>query len=170
MPAGVRSHPGRTGARIRPAAGPLLDRIRICPVTGVSTQEEAKSISKCLPPSGIKNPISNIRLSLPTALAVLRRELPQYHWSIATVTDHSVFGAEPWWQRREWAKTTVLEWSKFAWWEAVDRWRNRRGIDENFRRAGDQSPGASSLGLAYIWVVELGLGSFRAPPAETQAA
>ncbi len=88
-----------------------------------STREEAKEIGKCLKP-----PVSKVLLVTSDyhsrrAFSVLRQEFPQYHWSVAAVHDTSVFRAEHWWQRREWAKTTVLEWSKLVWWEAVDRWR-----------------------------------------------
>ena len=121
---------GRTPAELEQefiarTAGPLLDRIRICPVRGASTQEEAQYISNCLDRSVSKVLLVTSDYHSRRALSVLRRALPQYHLSIASVNDNSVFRAEHWWQRREWAKTTVLEWSKFAWWEALDRWRNR---------------------------------------------
>ena len=79
-------------------------------------------------PKCLKVPLSRVLLVTSDyhsrrALSVLRQELPQYHWSIAAVHDSSVFLAEHWWQRREWAKTALMEWMKLVWWEAVDRWR-----------------------------------------------
>jgi len=120
---------GRTPAELEQefiarTAGPLLNRIRVCPTRGVSTQEEAKDIASCLDRSVSKVLLVTSDYHSRRALSVLRQRLPQYHWSVASVPDTSTFQAELWWQRREWAKTTVLEWSKFAWWEAVDRWQN----------------------------------------------
>ena len=119
---------GRTSAELEQefitrTAGPLLDRIRICPIKGVSTQEEAKDISNCFDRSVSKVLLVTSDYHTRRALSILRQKLPQYHWSIAAVHDSSTFQPEHWWQWRESAKTTVLEWSKFAWWEAVDRWR-----------------------------------------------
>ena len=120
---------GRTSAELEQefitrTAGPLHDRTRVCPVRGVSTQEEAKDISNCFDRSVSKVLLVTSDYHTRRALSILRQKLPQYHWSIAAVHDTSTFQAERWWERREWAKTTVLEWSKFAWWEVVDRWRN----------------------------------------------
>ncbi len=109
---------------VQRTAGPLIDRVKVCPIRGVSTAEEAQDISNCV--SGAVSKILLVTSDYHTrrALLVLRQKLPQYHWSIAAVHDSASFEAEHWWQRREWAKTTILEWSKLAWWELVDRWRN----------------------------------------------
>jgi hypothetical protein len=47
--------------------------------------------------------------------------LPEYDFEIAAALDSRTFGVN-WWEHREWAKTTLLEWSKLIWWEVVDRW------------------------------------------------
>jgi hypothetical protein len=122
---------GYSAAELEPefiscTAGPLRDRIGVCPVRGVSTQEEAQDISHCLDRSVSRVLLVTSDHHSRRALLVLRHALPQYHWSVASVNDDSGFRAEHWWQRRESAKTTVLEWSKFAWWEVVERWRNLR--------------------------------------------
>jgi hypothetical protein len=122
---------GHCAAELEPeviscTAGPLRDRISVCPVRGASTQEEAQDISNCLDRSVSRVLLVTSDHHSRRALLVLQHALPQYHWSIASVNDDSVFRAEHWWQRREWAKTTVLEWSKFLWWEAVERWRDLR--------------------------------------------
>jgi len=121
---------GRTPAELEQefitrTAGPLINRITVCPTRGVSTQEEAKDISHCLDPKVSKVLLVTSDYHTRRALSIVRQELPQYHWSTAAVHDSSAFQPEHWWQQRESAKTTVLEWSKFAWWEAVDRWRNQ---------------------------------------------
>ncbi|HYX53957.1 MAG TPA: hypothetical protein VE783_10945, partial [Candidatus Limnocylindrales bacterium] len=56
------------------------------------------------------------------ALSIFRKKLPQHHWSVAAALDPDVFGTH-WWQHREWAKMTFLEWLKTLWWDGVDRWR-----------------------------------------------
>jgi uncharacterized SAM-binding protein YcdF (DUF218 family) len=56
------------------------------------------------------------------ALRIFRHRLPQYKFSTAAAQDPSHFGIH-WWTNREWAKTTVDEWVKLVWFEAVDRWR-----------------------------------------------
>jgi uncharacterized SAM-binding protein YcdF (DUF218 family) len=56
------------------------------------------------------------------ALAVFSRRLPQYQWNVAAAHNPLQFG-DAWWTDREWAKATFDEWSKLAWWEAIDRWR-----------------------------------------------
>jgi hypothetical protein len=58
----------------------------------------------------------------PLALMIFRHRLPQYQFSVAAARNGDQFG-EAWWTNREWAKTTLDEWSKMLWWEAVDRWR-----------------------------------------------
>src|ERR1019366_4376139 len=93
---------------IQRTAGMLGDRIQVCPIRGVSTQDEARAIAKCL-----RGPLSKVLLVT-----------SDYHWFVAAVTDKSEFQAQNWWRRREWAKTTVLEWSKLVWWQIVDRWRD----------------------------------------------
>ena len=57
------------------------------------------------------------------AAEILRKRLPQYHISIYAAQDPYFFGMK-WWQTREWAKTTLAEWQRYAWWELVDRWRS----------------------------------------------
>jgi uncharacterized SAM-binding protein YcdF (DUF218 family) len=56
------------------------------------------------------------------SLAIFSRLLPNYHWSIAAVQDPMRFGG-PWWRKREWIRTTIVEWQHLLWWEIIDRWR-----------------------------------------------
>jgi len=57
------------------------------------------------------------------AFSIFSQRLPKQRWLIASATNNSDFGMD-WWQNREWAKTTLLEWTKLVWWEIVDRWRS----------------------------------------------
>jgi uncharacterized SAM-binding protein YcdF (DUF218 family) len=121
-------HFGRTPASlggdfIHSAAGADADHVKICPISGNSTQEEATHVSDCLQPTGAR------RVLLVTsdyhsrrAFQIFRKRLPQYQWSVAAASNNYDFGVN-WWRHREWAKTTLLEWTKLVWWEAVDRWR-----------------------------------------------
>jgi DUF218 domain len=108
---------------IERTAGRLLDKVNICPCQGDSTQEETAHVANCLRPTGARR-VLLVTSDFHTrrALAIFRRRLPQYQFSIVAAKDDYVFGVS-WWQRREWAKTTLLEWTKLGWWEMVDRWR-----------------------------------------------
>ena len=95
----------------------------MCPVSGNSTQEEARHLADCLRPAGPRR-VLLVTSDFHTrrAFQIVRKRLPQYRWSVAASHNASDFGVN-WWQHREWAKTTLLEWTKLLWWEAVDRWR-----------------------------------------------
>jgi hypothetical protein len=41
---------------------------------------------------------------------------------VASAHDLRLFGPH-WWRHREWAKTTLQEWTKVVWWNVIDRWR-----------------------------------------------
>jgi uncharacterized SAM-binding protein YcdF (DUF218 family) len=56
------------------------------------------------------------------AFSIVRSRLPQYHWSVAAVSDPTIFG-QPWWHNREWAKTALYEWEKLVWWRCFESWR-----------------------------------------------
>lgn len=121
-------HFGRTPASLgqeflRSSAGRMADKVKMCPIVGDSTQEETAHIGDCLRPTRAR------RVLLVTsdyhtrrALEIVCKRLPQYQWSVAAAHNGYDFGVN-WWQHREWAKTTLLEWTKLVWWEAVDRWR-----------------------------------------------
>jgi len=109
---------------IRRSAGTLIDRVRVCPIQGDSTDEEAEYVQRCLGDRGL-NSVVLVTSDFHTrrALSIFRRRLPLYHWSVVAARDQTRFG-EKWWRQREWAKTTVLEWVKLIWWETIDRWRD----------------------------------------------
>ena len=71
------------------------------------------------------------RFSQGVPLAISSRLLPQYHWSIAAVTDSRRFGTE-WWRKRTWIRTTIIEWQHLLWWELP----LRRFASRHPRRAG----------------------------------
>jgi DUF218 domain len=107
---------------IHDTAGALLDKVKMCPIRGDSTYEETEHIADCLRPTGA------YRVLLVTSeyhtrrsFQIVRARLPQYQWSVAAAYNPYDFGVH-WWQHREWAKTTLLEWVKLIWWELVDRW------------------------------------------------
>ena len=108
---------------IQSSAGAWVEKVQVCPISGDSTQEEAIHVGDCLRPI----PARSVLLVTSDyhsrrAFQILRRRLPQYHWSVAAAHNSYDFGVN-WWQHREWAKTALLEWTKLLWWEAVDRWR-----------------------------------------------
>lgn len=97
--------------------------VSVCPMQGDSTRDETRFVARCLEPLGAKSVlIVTSDYHTRRAYSVFRHLLPKYQWSVASVHDPKVFGAN-WWGNREWAKYTVTEWSKLLWWELVDRWR-----------------------------------------------
>jgi hypothetical protein len=99
------------------------NRIAVCPITGFSTRAEADDVSRCLQSMGAHRVlIVTSDYHTRRALAIFRHRLRQYQFNVAAARDPAHFGAA-WWTNREWAKTTLGEWSKMLWWEAVDRWR-----------------------------------------------
>jgi uncharacterized SAM-binding protein YcdF (DUF218 family) len=107
---------------VQHSAGALADRVKVCPIEGDSTVIETRAVQKCLQERRVHSVVL-VTSSFHTrrALSIFRQRLPQYHWSVAAITDDSRFRPQ-WWQRREWAKTTFMEWTKLVWWLAVDRW------------------------------------------------
>lgn len=102
---------------------PEAEAISVCPVYGLSTQAETQDVARCLrnvPAKSILLVTSDYHSR--RASTIFRHELPQYNFSIAAASNPTEFGTT-WWMRRQWAKTNFDEWTKFAWWELVDRWR-----------------------------------------------
>lgn len=108
----------------RYAAGlPEAERVKVCPLQGLSTNAEAVDVKRCLQPLGIHRVlIVTSGFHTRRALTIFRHRLPEYEFSVAAVHDPTQYGTA-WWRDREWAKATFDEWTKFIWWEAVDRWR-----------------------------------------------
>ena len=102
---------------------PEREKIAVCPVTGFSTFAESDDVNRCLQPLGVRRVLIVTSAShTGRALRIFRHHLPQYQWSTAAAQDPVHFGTR-WWTSREWAKTTLDEWVKLAWWEMVDRWK-----------------------------------------------
>jgi DUF218 domain-containing protein len=106
------------------AAGlPEADRVKVCALEGLSTAAETMDVKRCLQGLGIHRVlIVTSGFHARRALAIFRKRLPEYEVSVAAVHDRTQYGTA-WWTNREWAKATFDEWTKFVWWELVDRWR-----------------------------------------------
>jgi hypothetical protein len=102
---------------------PQTITVRICPIDGLSTQDESKDVGKCLLREGAKSVlIVTSDFHTRRALEVFRREIPGLQFSVAAARNDEQFGVR-WWKHRQWAKTLVDEWVRLVWWNAVDRWR-----------------------------------------------
>jgi len=101
---------------------PEASSIKICPIHGLSTKEEADEAGQCLANAGTRR-VLLVTSDFHTrrALSIFRARVPKYEYSVAAAYDRKEFGLE-WWQHREWAKTNFYEWLRLAWWELVDRW------------------------------------------------
>ena len=107
-------------------AGTYASQVSVCPVEGDSTKDEAPQVNACLqqlqpPPHSVILVTDDYHTR--RALSIFRDRLPQYHWTAAPARNLFLFG-QPWWKRREWAKTYLTESEKLLWWELFDRWRN----------------------------------------------
>ncbi len=98
-------------------------RIRICPITALSTQQEARAAGVCLRDAGVHT-VLLVTSDYHTRRArmIFRHELPQFDIHAAAAPDPKSFG-QKWWTDREWAKTMLSETSRTAWFQLVDRWR-----------------------------------------------
>jgi len=102
---------------------PEATSVRICPIHGLSTHDEARDAEKCLASeSGDRILIVTSDFHTRRALATFRRALPDKSFSVAAAFDETQFGTQ-WWKHRQWAKTFLDEAMKWVWWSAVDRWR-----------------------------------------------
>lgn len=103
---------------------PEADRVSVCPIVSFSTNAEVDDVSRCVKPLGAHRIlIVTSEFHTRRSLMIFRHRLPQYQFSVAAARNPAQFG-EAWWTNREWAKTTLDEWMKMFWWQAVDRWRN----------------------------------------------
>jgi len=102
---------------------PEAASVRICPIEGLSTRDEAHDAEKCLA-SEKGNRILIVTSDYHTrrAFGIFRREIHGRSFSIAAARDDTQFGTR-WWTHRQWAKTCVDEWLRAIWWTAVDQWR-----------------------------------------------
>ena len=102
---------------------PEAKSVSICPIEGLSTRDEARDAVTCLKHAGGRS-VLLVTSDFHTrrALNIFRHEVRGYTFHVAAAFDENEFGIH-WWKQREWAKTAVSEWTKFFWWEAVDRWR-----------------------------------------------
>jgi hypothetical protein len=102
---------------------PEASQVSVCSITGFSTNTETVDVNGCLQSTGVhKVLLVTSEFHTRRALTIFRHRLPQYQFSVAAAHNPTQFGMA-WWTNREWAKTTLDEWMKLVWWEAVDRWR-----------------------------------------------
>jgi hypothetical protein len=101
---------------------PEANLISLCPITALSTKGEVHDVQRCLAPVDVHAVLLvTSDYHSRRALSTFEKLLPRYQYRMVAASDPKTFGVD-WWQHREWAKTTLVEWSKLIWWEAVDRW------------------------------------------------
>ena len=102
---------------------PQSQQMSVCPIMGLSTQEESHETAQCLKRFNVHNVlIVTSDFHTRRAFSVFRHEFPGLYFSVAAAYNPVTFGTD-WWKHREWAKTTLYEWTRLWWWELVDRWR-----------------------------------------------
>ena len=116
-----RTEADRIEAQVQ-SLGSAAAHIRVCPIMAASTLEEAKAFPACIARSKAKTILLvTSEFHSRRALSTFRSALPGYQWSVAAVANPEAFGMS-WWSDRAWAVTTLKEWEKLFWWEAVERW------------------------------------------------
>jgi uncharacterized SAM-binding protein YcdF (DUF218 family) len=101
---------------------PEAASIKLCPIHGLSTKEEAHDAAQCLAQEGAQSVlIVTSDFHTRRALNIFRHELRGKVFSVAASYDDVQFGTR-WWQHRQWAKTGVDEWLRLVWWEAIEQW------------------------------------------------
>jgi hypothetical protein len=97
--------------------------LRLCPIVGLSTQEETQDVEKCLTPQdGSRILIVTSDFHTRRALSIFRHELRGKTFSVAAAHNPPEFGIR-WWTHRQWAKTLAGEWVRVIWWNFIDRWK-----------------------------------------------
>ncbi len=100
------------------------DAVEICPTVGHSTYDEAADVQRCMQRLHASSAlIVTSDFHTRRAIAIFRKRLPQYHWSVAAASSPYHY-AEQYWKYRAWAKTVLDEWEKYLWWKLVDEWRS----------------------------------------------
>jgi uncharacterized SAM-binding protein YcdF (DUF218 family) len=97
--------------------------VSICPISGLSTRDEAHDAARCLArEEGSRILIVTSDYHTRRALDIFRHEVRGKSFTIAAAYNPEEFGAR-WWNHRQWAKTCLQEWTKLVWWTVIDRWR-----------------------------------------------
>lgn len=102
---------------VQNTAPDLAALIRVCSFHGNSTLGELHDVAPCIravAPQASTAIVVTSDFHTRRAIAIARRTLPQYEWSVAAAPDSFSFGTA-WWRKREWAKTTLTEWQKLIW-------------------------------------------------------
>jgi uncharacterized SAM-binding protein YcdF (DUF218 family) len=126
-------HYGRTDADlartyVQAIASDQAGHIHVCSFHEDSTVDELREVAPCIravAPHAATAIVVTSNFHTRRALSIVRHTLPQYQWSVAAVPSPFFFGT-PWWHKREWIKTTLIEWQKSCWWFLVERWSTRR--------------------------------------------
>jgi hypothetical protein len=102
---------------------PQATAINICLIEGLSTRAETHDVDRCLAGTSSSHVlIVTSDFHTRRALSIFRHELPSRSFSVAASHDDAQFGVH-WWTHRQWAKVCLEEWTRFLWWNAVDRWK-----------------------------------------------
>ena len=118
-----RSQAEQADEFIRKTAGAAAGYVKVCPIEVATTAQEAYAVGKCLQGQRVRAVLLVVAAyHTRRSLAMFSRLLPRYRWSVTAVRDPKNFEPQ-WWRRREWIRTTVVEWQHLLWWELVDRWR-----------------------------------------------
>ena len=99
----------------------IARRVSVCPIREDSTETETKYVEACI---GNARSVLLVTSDFHTrrALSIFQKRLSDRALYVAAAHNPAVFGTR-WWEHREWAKTTLIEWEKLLWWKLVESWR-----------------------------------------------
>lgn len=110
-------------AYIRTLPPEIAGSVSVCATSAQSTREEAGQVRRCLDAAGARSVlVVTSEYHTRRAVSVFRHVFPDRSVGVAGAVEPEEFGVR-WWRHRQWAKTTVEEWTRLLWWECVDRWR-----------------------------------------------
>lgn len=108
---------------IRTLPPEVTPSVSVCPITGLSTLEEAREVRRCVDAVGAHSVlVVTSQYHTRRALSIFRHRFPDRQVGVVGAVEPDQFGVR-WWQHRQWAKVTLGEWERLVWWECVDRWR-----------------------------------------------
>lgn len=108
---------------IRTLPPEIAGAVSVCALSALSTREEARQVRHCLDAVGAHSVlVVTSEYHTRRAASIFRHVLSDRTIGVAGAVEPEEFGVL-WWRHRQWAKTTVAEWTRLFWWECVDRWR-----------------------------------------------
>jgi uncharacterized SAM-binding protein YcdF (DUF218 family) len=123
-----RNQPDEAASFLRNVAPDQAGHVHVCSFSSDSTRGELAEIGRCIrtiAPTAHSGIVVTSNYHTRRALKIVRRVLPDYHWSTSAAPDPQ-FDVH-WWRSKEYCKTLIMEWQKFLWWTVIEQWKLANG-------------------------------------------